>query len=104
MRANATDKLMKTSIPFILFLSCAVLSGAPNAIRISPHARMTGVPVQDVKWTEGFWAEKFDLCRREIIPAVQRGLLDPKNSEVLQNLKIAAGLAEGQYHGTDWSD
>ncbi|MBN1417998.1 MAG: glycoside hydrolase family 127 protein, partial [Planctomycetes bacterium] len=70
----------------------------------SPRARLRGVDAADVRWTEGFWARKFDLCRREMLASVERGLLDPRNSEGLENLRIAAGLAAGPYRGRDWSD
>jgi len=70
----------------------------------SPHVKLRGVELADVKWTEGFWAEKFDLCRREMLPSVEAALLDARNSEQLINLKIAAGLEQDGYRGTDWSD
>jgi hypothetical protein len=70
----------------------------------SPHAKLRGVDLVDVRWTEGFWAEKFELCRRAMLPSVEAALLDERNSEQLINLKIAAGLEQGSYRGTDWSD
>jgi DUF1680 family protein len=70
----------------------------------SPHAKLRGVDLDAVRWTEGFWAEKFELCRRAMLPSVEAALLDERNSEQLINLKIAAGLEQGSYRGTDWSD
>jgi DUF1680 family protein len=70
----------------------------------SPHAKLRGVDLDAVRWTEGFWAEKFELCRRAMLPSVEAALLDERNSEHLINLKIAAGLEQGSYRGTDWSD
>lgn len=70
----------------------------------SPHAKLCGVDLADVRWTDGFWAEKFELCRRAMLPSVEAALLDARNSEQLINLKIAAGLEQGGYRGTDWSD
>ncbi len=58
----------------------------------SPHVRMRNVDLDAVRWTEGFWAEKFELCREAMLPSVQQGLLDPLNSEHLINFKIAACL------------
>lgn len=71
---------------------------------LSPLAKMRGVEVQDVTWTEGFWAEKFDLCRHATLPSVEAALLDERNAAQLINLKIAAGLEKGAYRGSDWSD
>jgi len=73
-------------------------------LALSPHAKLHGVEPEAVKWTEGFWAEKFELCRRKTLPSVEAALLDARNSEQLVNLKIAAGLERGDYRGTDWSD
>ena len=70
----------------------------------SPHVRMRNVDLDAVRWTEGFWADKFELCRRAMLPSVQKGLLDPLNSEHLTNFKIAAGLEKGLRHSVDWSD
>jgi len=83
----------------------AAESGTPDGQpHLRPQAKMCGVGLDDVRWTEGFWAERWELCRREMLPSVERALSDPANSEQLINLKIAAGLATGEYRGTDWSD
>ena len=70
----------------------------------SPHVRMRNVDLGAVRWTEGFWAQKFALCRDSMIWSVERGLLDPENSEHLINFKIAAGLVEAERRSTAWSD
>lgn len=93
---------MRTRCGAVL-LSLAALS-AQLLFADSPHAKLHNVNLADVRWTEGFWAEKFDLCRRAMLPSVEAALLDERNSEQLINLKIAAGLEQGSYRGTDWSD
>ncbi len=70
----------------------------------SEHVRLRSVGMGDVWWTSGFWADKHAVCRTAIVPAVQQALLDPKNSEQLVNLRIAAGLEQGEFCGTNWSD
>ncbi len=70
----------------------------------SEHARLRSVDMDDVRWTTGFWAEKHAICRTAIVPAVHQALLDPKNSEQLVNLRVAAGLQQGPFRGTNWSD
>ncbi len=70
----------------------------------SPHARLKGVDPTDVRWTEGFWADRFALCRDAILPELQRALHDPDNGAILGNFRIAAGLEEGEHRGRDWSD
>jgi DUF1680 family protein len=70
----------------------------------SEHARLRSVDMGDVRWTTGFWAQKHALCRTAIVPAVHQALLDPKNSEQLVNFRVAAGLEQGAFRGTNWSD
>jgi len=70
----------------------------------SPHVRLRSVDLDDVKWTEGFWATKFALCRRAVIPAVHRALKNPRNAAVLSNFRVAAKLEQGTHRGTNWGD
>jgi len=70
----------------------------------SPHVAIRNVAIDAVRWTEGFWGDRWNLCRREMLPSIQKALLDPRNSEQLVNFRIAAGLEKGPYRGTDWSD
>ncbi|HET6442341.1 MAG TPA: beta-L-arabinofuranosidase domain-containing protein, partial [Phycisphaerae bacterium] len=70
----------------------------------SPHVAIRNVAIGAVRWTDGFWAERWDLCRREMLPSIQKALLDPRNSEQLVNFRVAAGLEKGTHRGTAWSD
>lgn len=54
---------------------------AASQMHPRPQAKMRGVGVGDVRWTDGFWAERWELCRREMLPSVERALSDPANSE-----------------------
>lgn len=67
----------------------------------SPHAKLTPAPA---KWTEGFWADRFKLCHETIIPSMREALAHPDNSADFRNFRIAAGLEQGEHHGTNWSD
>ncbi|MFB0524528.1 MAG: glycoside hydrolase family 127 protein, partial [Phycisphaerae bacterium] len=70
----------------------------------SPYVKLRSVDVDDVKWTKGFWAEKFDLCHKVMIPNMWRLLEDPNISHAYTNFLVAAGLEEGQFQGTCWHD
>lgn len=94
---------------FVLFAAGLLLAPLPvvamnDAVAISPHMAVRGVEADAVKWTEGFWADKFDLCRRAILPSVEAALLAERNSAQLANFRIAAGMEQGPHRGTDWSD
>ena len=70
----------------------------------SPHAAMTGPALGQSRWTGGFWADRFELCHRTILPSMRRALEDPSNKARLAYFRIAAGLEEGAHEGTNWSD
>jgi len=70
----------------------------------SPYCKLKNVDPSSVRWTMGFWAEKFDLCQNTIIPSMRRAVDIPENGAVFKNFFIAAGLEKGTHMGTDWSD
>lgn len=70
----------------------------------SLHVKLRSVDLDDVKWTQGFWAEKFDLCQNTMIPSVHNALQNPQNATQLNNFRVAAGLQEGPHRGTNWGD
>jgi hypothetical protein len=70
----------------------------------SPHVKFQNLDLDAVRWTDGFWGERFELCRQVTIPAMFEVMQKPDNSANFQNLKIAAGLAEGKFFGNNWSD
>ena len=70
----------------------------------SPYCRLKSVDSGSVRWTEGFWAKKFDLCRNVTIPRIRSAMDDPENAAVFANFAVAAGIREGTHHGTFWSD
>ena len=66
--------------------------------------KLSRTGVGDVRWTRGFWADRFALCRDTIIPSMWAAMHEPDNSAVFMNLYVAAGLREGTHTGTNWSD
>ena len=57
-----------------------------------------------VRWTEGFWADRYALCRDTIVPEMKQALLTPGNAACLANFRIGAGLEQGPHQGTFWGD
>ena len=70
----------------------------------SPHVVFRNLDLDAVRWTGDFWGERFDLCREATIPALFDVMQQRENSANFQNLRIAAGLAEGEFSGNRWSD
>ncbi len=70
----------------------------------SPYAKLHGVDVDDVIWTEGFWAERFAICRDSMIPAMWHIFNDPGISHSYRNFEIAAGKEKGVHQGPPFHD
>ena len=89
--------LREYCIPFmtlVLFaLSYGTLAhaaGREGAPKLSPHAKLKSPGPADVRWTRGFWAQRFELCPTVTIPAIRRALQNPKNAAVLRNSRSSA--------------
>ncbi|WP_276952119.1 glycoside hydrolase family 127 protein [Acetatifactor muris] len=72
--------------------------------RKSGNAKLWGLPFADVEWTGGFYKERFDTCADFTVPHLQRMFESKDISHVLENFKIAAGEAEGEFDGTVFGD
>ena len=70
----------------------------------SPHTVLRSVDLASVSWTEGFWAERFRQCAEVTHPRLYELAADPEMGHEIQNLRIAAGLEQGEFQGTDWQD
>ncbi len=70
----------------------------------SPHVKLRSVEIDAVRWTDGFWAERFEWCRAVVIPNMWRLLEDPNVSHAYDNFLVAAGEKQGRHHGPKWHD
>lgn len=77
---------------------------AAQAPTFYAHAAMRPAAMASVRWTQGFWADRYALCRETVVPEMKKALLAPENTACLVNFRIAAGLEKGPHRGTDWSD
>ena len=70
----------------------------------SKYAKAWPLPSTDVRWTEGFWKEAEDTVFRKTVPHL-RAMFDSAGiSHVVENFRIAAGRAEGEFAGTVFGD
>ena len=70
----------------------------------SPHCKLKSVDLRSVRWTRGFWADRFRQCSEVTIPHLYERLADPDTGHALANMKIEAGLEDGEHAGTHWQD
>lgn len=62
-------------------------------------------PPQDaVRWTGGFWGERFEQVRRVTFDWMRQSIQKPNNGALIRPFYVAAGLEKGEFRARDWSD
>lgn len=88
----------------ILFINSSLTNGQHLVDDTdSPYAKLKSIDFTSVVWTEGFWADRFEMIKRDTLPHLYQ-LAD--ESGAIQNLEIAASLKNGPYSGgsNNWMD
>ncbi len=70
----------------------------------SPYAKMHNLNIQDVQWTNGFWAERFNVCKDTMLLNMWRIFDDPGLSHAYCNFEIAAGCKHGDHKDPPFFD
>lgn len=97
---------LRCVIATVVVIACPVYAN-PLAITDtseSPHALLRPVGVDEVHWTEGFWADRLQVCQQRTLPSMWELMRDSRYKPFLEHFLIAAGQAEGDYHGAAWND
>lgn len=89
-----------------LTIIVSFLIGFPSfaAESIRPFAKVQPLALSEAHWTSGFWAERFELCRTQMIPSMERLMEGTNYTHFLRNFEIAAGLTEGKSRGASFND
>lgn len=69
-----------------------------------PFATAQPVGLNEARWTSGFWFDRFELCRTNMLPNMARLMAGTNYSHFLRNFEIAAGRTEGRYRGAPFND
>jgi DUF1680 family protein len=102
---NLLTKIVISVLTLFSLSNCIIAkAGGITNTTSSPYVKLRSVDIDDVKWTQGFWAEKFDLCHKVMVPNMWQLLKDPNISHAYTNFLVAAGLQEGEFKGTWWLD
>lgn len=92
-------------LALVLLLASVSLAPAAEPSRaVSPHAVLGPVGLVDARWTGGFWAARFEVCRTTTVPAMGALMEGTERSQFLHNFRIAAGLDSGKHRGPPWND
>jgi len=70
----------------------------------SPFAKLKSVDMNNVRWTTGFWAERFEVCKQSMVPQLWKVYNDEHISHAYKNFEIAAGLDTGTHKGPSFHD
>jgi DUF1680 family protein len=103
---NPPKAILRTILAIALFFAFGVGAGEPGVVddSASPHAQVRTVGLDEVHWTHGFWAERFELCHQQMIPGMWRLMEGTNYTQFYQNFRIAAGLADGRHRGAPFND
>jgi uncharacterized protein len=91
------NQLLKyASLTILLFAGAASASSAGN---VEP------LPLVDVRWTDGFFHDRFELCRTKMVPGMMRLMTGTNYTQFLRNFELVAGLEkEGRVRGASFND
>ena len=70
----------------------------------SPYSQLRSVDMDAVTWTQGFWADRFQVCKETMIPNILGIYKNPEISHAFRNFEIAAGLEKGKHSGPSFHD
>lgn len=70
----------------------------------SKYAKMVNTPLGAVKWTGGFWGERFNVYSNTSLQSMWATWSDPDISHGFRNFEIAAGTCEGEHWGPPFHD
>ncbi len=98
--------LVPLGVLFFITMHGAVQAadGALTDTASSPCARVGSIGLDELKWSRGFWADRFELCRTNMLPGLWTIMEGTNYSQFFQNFRIAAGLAEGRPRGAPFND
>ena len=70
----------------------------------SQHAKMRNTPLGAVKWTGGFWGDRFNVLSQTTIWDMWNTWNNPDVSHGFRNFEVAAGTVKGVHHGPPFHD
>ena len=95
---------MKKSLTTATALLAAVASWAQiTNTAHSEKAVMKSVPLTDVQWTGGFWADRFQVFSQRSVQSMWQ-TWQTKEGKGFTNFLIAAGEQQGDHHGPPFHD
>jgi len=90
----------------LFFVSSGLLSQNKGLVANSesPYSKLQSIGLQDVKWTNGFWKEQFDVETKNTLPYMWDLYHNDEISHAYKNFEIAAGVSKGTFKGPSFHD
>jgi len=90
---------------FAVFLPFVVRAAAPMIdTGTSLRAHVQAIGLNETRWTDGFWFDRFENLRTNMLPTMVRLMEGTNYSHYFENFRIAAGVAEGRPRGAPFND
>jgi DUF1680 family protein len=98
--------MTRRTVQLIIVLAALhpVVEAAEHEVMSRPYSRVEPIRLSEVKWTGGFWHQRHTTCRDKMVPSMWEIMKGKKYKPFLEHFRIAAGVAEGDYHGAKWND
>jgi DUF1680 family protein len=103
----AVRKSCRFALAAFVFAFCFDLSASEQGLvdtSASPFAQIRTVGLAEAHWNRGFWGNRIELCRTQMIPSMARLIEGTNYSQFFRNFEITAGLAEGKSRGATFND
>ena len=100
---NHATSRYATMIAAIMF-AVTVTTVAVPANETRSHGKVKPIPLTEVKWTDGFWRQRYLACRDKMVPSMWNIMKGTQYKPFLEHFRIAAGISKGRYHGAKWND
>jgi DUF1680 family protein len=91
----------------LLLAAIALAGSAQNSLvntQNSPFAKMQTLGISDVHFTNGFLAERFEVCKNTMLPELWKTYTSDSFCFSYKNFKVAAGLDTGRFRGPSFHD
>jgi DUF1680 family protein len=91
----------------LLLAAIALAGSAQNSLvntQYSPFAKMQTLGLSDVHFTNGFLAERFEVCKNTMLPELWKTYTSDSFCFSYKNFKVAAGLDTGRFRGPSFHD
>ncbi len=102
---NEMKNLLNVSLGLLFVSTCMIAQNKGLVANSeSPYSKLQSVGLQDVKWTNGFWKEQFDVETKNTLPYMWDLYHNDEVSHAYKNFEIAAGESKGTFKGPSFHD